>query len=248
MKHIKLFKSFFSPTSLTEEQKSWLDECAKGDWKLNRLTRLVDVDDNFYCSSQGLKDFKGVAFGHIKGYFKCSGNQLTSLVGAPQTVNGDFNCGFNKLTSLEGAPKTVDGDFNCEGNQLTSLVELPKSMTVRGGFYCNHNQLTSLEGAPKTVGAGLFCGNNSLTSLKGAPKTVSGGFYCKNNPISEKTLKSIFILMKNGKSYQQALEKFWPEMDNDDRVLMYKNHRSLTPEEIRKYQALEKINRIKGYL
>ena len=228
MKHIKLFKSFFSPTSLTEEQKSWLDECSKGNWKLNRLTRLVDVDDNFYCSSQGLKDFKGVAFGHIKGYFKC---------------------GFNKLTSLEGAPQTVDGDFNCEGNQLTSLVELPKSMTVRGGFYCANNQLTSLEGAPQTVGGGFVCSSNQLTSLEGAPKTVSGGFYCKNNPISEKTLKSIFSLMKNGKSYQQALEKFWPEMDSsDDIVLMYKDHRSLTSEEIRKYQALEKINRIKGYL
>ena len=54
--------------------------------------------------------------------------------------------------------------------------------------------------------------------------------------------------MKNGKSYQQALEKFWPDMDNEDRTLMYKDHNSLTPDEIRKYQALGTVNRIKGYL
>jgi hypothetical protein len=54
--------------------------------------------------------------------------------------------------------------------------------------------------------------------------------------------------MKNGKSYQQALTEFWPKMDDEDRALMYKDHSSLTPEEIRSYQALATVNRIKGYL
>jgi hypothetical protein len=54
--------------------------------------------------------------------------------------------------------------------------------------------------------------------------------------------------MKNGKSYQQALEEHWPDMDDNDRILMYKDYRSLTPEEIRRYDALTTVNRIKNYL
>ena len=203
MKHVKLFEAF-STISLTEDQINWLDKCATGGWSLNPSTGLVDVDGDFDCYQQGLKDFKGVAFGHVKVDFYCRRNQLTSLDGAPQTVGGDFNCDYNQLTSLEEAPKTVGGDFNCSGNQLTSLV--------------------------------------------GAPKTVNGIFYCASNPVSEKTLESIFKIMKKGKSYQQALLEFWPEMDNDDRTPMYKDHNSLTPDEIRKYQALGTVNRIKGYL
>ena len=224
MKHVKLFEAF-STQSLTEDQKIWLDKCAKGGWNLNPSTGLVDVDGDFKCTGQGLKDFKGVAFGHVKGYFNCYYNQLTSLDGAPKTVGGYFGCDKNQLTSLEGAPKTVGGVFDC-----------------------NNNQLTTLEGAPQTVDRGFFCEGNQLTSLDGAPKTVGGGFYCEANPISERTLASIFKIMKNGKSYQQALEEFWSKMGHEERALMYKDHSSLTPEELRKYQALGTVNRIKGYL
>ena len=183
MKHIKLFEAFSTPKPLTEEQISWLDKCARGGWRLNPSTGLIDVDGSFDCEGQGLKNFKGVAFGHVKG---------------------NFNCDSNQLTSLDGAPKTVDGSFYCDRNQLTSLV--------------------------------------------GAPQTVGGDFSCKDNPISERTLASIFNLMKKGKGYQQALEKFWPEMNSEDRSLMYKDHSSLAQEEIRKYQALATVNRIKNYL
>jgi hypothetical protein len=54
--------------------------------------------------------------------------------------------------------------------------------------------------------------------------------------------------MKKGKSYQQALEEHWPEMGNEDRALMYKQMPNLPPEEVRKYQALATVNKIKGYL
>ena len=225
MKHVKLFEAFSTPKPLTEDQKIWLDECATGSWNLNPSTGLVDVDGDFDCYQQDLTDFKGVAFGHVKGDFSCDNNQLTSLKGAPETVGGYFDCADNQLTSLEGAPQTVGGFFYCNNNQLTSLVGAPK--TVKGDFLCHYNQLTSLEGAPKTV---------------------KGNFNCASNPVSERTLASIFKIMKNGKSYQQALLEFWPEMDNDDRTPMYKDHNSLTPDEIRKYQALGTVNRIKNYL
>jgi hypothetical protein len=54
--------------------------------------------------------------------------------------------------------------------------------------------------------------------------------------------------MKKGKTYQQALKEYWPNVDDEDRVLMYGDHSSLTPEEIRRYEALGTVNRIKNYL
>jgi len=82
----------------------------------------------------------------------------------------------------------------------------------------------------------------------GAPQTVGGRFDCADNSVSESTLKAIFALMRKGKPYQQALEERWSKMKNVDRVLMYKDHPSLSPEETRKYKALATYNNIKGYL
>jgi hypothetical protein len=146
-------------------------------------------------------------------------------VGAPQSVGRSFYCIDNQLTSLEGAPQTVGVSF-----------------------YCNGNQLTSLEGAPKKVAGGFYCNDNELTSLVGAPQTVGRGFDCGSNPVSETTLKAIFALMKSGMAYQQSLEKCWPEMGDEDRVLMYKQMPNLPPEETRKYKALATYSNIKGYL
>jgi len=246
MKHVKLFEAF-STQSLTEDQIKWLDSCTAGSWKLNHATGLIDVDGDFDCAQQNLADFKGVAFGHVSGYFYCDNNQLTSLEGAPQKVGDVFDCRSNRLTSLEGAPQTVNGYFYCHNNQLTSL-EGAAPLTVGGGFYCTNNQLTSLEGAPQTVNWDFYCDNNQITSLVGAPLAVGKSFVCRNNPVSEETLSSIFALMKKGKSYQQALEEYWPNMDNDDRALMYKDLKDLTPEEIRRYRALATVSRIKNYL
>jgi hypothetical protein len=246
MRHVKLFEDFSSQETLTEDQIKWLDRCAKGTWKLNPSTGLIDVDGNFNCYQQDLTDFKGVAFGHVSGTFDCQVNLLTSLEGAPQTVDGYFLCAENRLTSLEGAPQTVNGNFYCSDNELTSLEGAPQ--TVGGSFYCDNNPLTSLEGAPQTVDGDFDCGVNELTDLKGAPQTVNGDFVCEDNPVSEETLQSIFALMQKGKSYQQALEEYWTNMDDKDRVLMYKDLKGLTPEEIRRYDALATVSRIKGYL
>ena len=228
MKYIReyqVFEASASASALTAEQIEWLDECADGEWKLNRQTGLVDINGGFNCREQRLIDFKGVKFGKVSGDFSCRSNLLTTLVGAPQTVSGDFRCTHNQLTTLEGAPQTVGGDFTCRDNDLTSLV-----------------------GAPQTVGGSFNCGDNQLTSLEGAPQSVGGSFSCYRNPVSESTLKAIFALMKNGKPYQQALEEYWPKMADEDRVLMYKQMPNLSPEDARKYKALATYNNIKGYL
>ena len=229
MKYIREYQIFESsataPAALTEEQIEWLDKCAAGRWKLNPQTGLVDINGDFNCNRQGLTDLKGVRFGKVSGDFYCYENQLTSLVGAPQTVGRDFYCYENQLTTLVGAPQSVGGNFDCRSNQLTTLVGAPQS--VDGSFWCHANQLTTLEGAPKTVGRDFWCGDN---------------------PVTKSTLKAIFALMKSGKSYQKALEERWPEMGEEDRIVLYKEMPTLSPEDIRKYQALATYNNIKNYL
>ena len=150
--------------------------------------------------------------------------------------------------SLNHTTGLIDvGSFNCYQQDLTDFKGVAFGH-VSGSFSCYNNRLTSLEGAPQTVDGYFLCAENRLTDLKGAPQTVGTIFHCNDNPVSEKTLASIFSLMKKGKSYQQALEEFWPKMDDADRILMYKDHISLTPEESRKYQALATVSRIKNYL
>lgn len=103
----------------------------------------------------------------------------------------DINVSRQKLTSLKGAPKTVDGNFLCNNNKLTSLKGGPK--TVGGNFWCHENKLTSLKGAPNDVGGDLKCTYNNLKSLEGAPKRVYGNFYCHNNStkFTEEDVRSV---------------------------------------------------------
>ncbi len=192
---------FESSVELAPEQVEWLDKCTQGtgSWKLNPTTGEVDVDRDFNCDDQGLSDFKRVRFGKVGGGFSCDNNQLSSLEGAPREVGGSFICRDNQLTSLEGAPLEVGGDF-----------------------YCGDNQLTSLEGAPREVGKNFYCGDNQLTSLEGAPREVGKNFYCRGNPVSSETLRSIFGLMKKGKSYLEAAESIWPEIPLEDQILLYR--------------------------
>ena len=183
MRHIKTFSLFESVQILTQEQKNFLDKYTKGgSWSLNPSTGLVDLQGNFDCAREGLNDLLGIRFGKAPFKFYCNGNNLKSLVGAPQTVGGDFSCNENKLMSREGAPQTVGGSFFCLINKLTSLAGAPG--TVGGGFNCSDNNLKSLVGAPQTVGGGFYCVNNNLKSLVGAPQTVEGSFSCVNNKLT----------------------------------------------------------------
>ena len=107
---------------------------------------------------------------------------------------GVFDCANNQLTSLEGAPASVDGGFWCYNNQLTSLQGAPSS--VGGIFDCHKNKLTSLEGAPSTIGGYFDCNNNQLTSLRSIHriiKEINGSFYCHGNPIKSDLLYILLI-------------------------------------------------------
>ena len=157
MKHLIPFRIYEAQTTsgLTKRQEEFLNRYTRGTWSVNPSTGLVDVQGSFDCFDLRLKSFRGISFGHVSGYFGCSGNQLTSLEGSPQKVNGDFHCSNSQLTSLKGGPQKVGGDFYCYQNRLTSLEGSPQ--TVGGNFHCYNNQLTSLEGAPQTVGRFFYC-------------------------------------------------------------------------------------------
>ena len=58
--------------------------------------------------------------------FYCIGNQLTNLIGSPQSICGGFYCNNNQLISLEGAPKRVGEYFSCCNNKLKNIDYLPK--------------------------------------------------------------------------------------------------------------------------
>ena len=118
MKNLKTYRMFESVMELTQEQIEWLDKCVDGSWKLNPQTGLIDVDGDFDCSSESLTDLKGIKFGEVSGVFYCRNNRLTSLEGAPQSVDGMFSCSNNQLTSLEGAPQTVR-IFYCNDNPVS---------------------------------------------------------------------------------------------------------------------------------
>jgi hypothetical protein len=117
---------------ITNEQKSFLDKVVTGKWSINPNTGLIDVEGSVYMSDMKLTEIP-IKFGEVTGYFNCYENELTSLVGAPQSVGKDFYCSYNQLTSLKGAPQSVEKDFICHHNRLTSLVGAPQS--VGGLFY-----------------------------------------------------------------------------------------------------------------
>ena len=170
----------------------------------------------------------------------------------PQTgevdVDGHFYCSGQSLRDFKGVRfGEVGGCFRCENNQLHSLEGAPRE--VRGGFYCEHNQLTSLEGAPREVGGDFYCDNNQLSSLDGAPREVGGGFSCRNNPVSQKTLKSIFRLMKKVRSYPESIESLWSKIPVEDQTLLYRpEFEWVVGDERKKLDALRAYQGFKGMI
>ena len=173
-----------SKDRLDSFKESEVDDKTKQFIKDNNLVwnpsiRCYDCDGDVTVSQDivsngGLK----IRFGHVKGYFDCSFNELTTLEGAPQEVDGYFNCSHNNLTTLNGAPKEVGYDFYCSYNELTTLEGVPQK--VGGSFSCSYNKLTTLEGAPQEVGGNFYCSNNpNLVLSKEKPSWIKGELITK---------------------------------------------------------------------
>jgi hypothetical protein len=255
MKFLKAYKLFeYFRDGLSKEQIEFLNKFTMGDWKYNQDTGLVDVSGSFDCGGKELKDFLGIRFGKVSGYFNCGDNQLTTLEGSPSEVDGHFDCGGNQLTTLEGSPSRVGRGFDCSGNQLTSLKGLPSSVDgsfdcsgnqlttlegspgeVSGDFRCSGNQLTTLEGSPSRVAGGFGCGNNQLTTLEGSPSRVGGNFYCYENPLKSlkgapEIIRGYLVLKKSPLNYN--LESFLDEISRNKPEVteLLLTHHFITPD------------------
>ena len=55
----------------------------------------IDVDGDVNLIDNNLTRFP-LKFRNVSGNFYCYNNQLTTLVGGPQTVGGDFDCSHNQ--------------------------------------------------------------------------------------------------------------------------------------------------------
>jgi hypothetical protein len=162
----------------------------------------------------------------IAGDFDCMGQNLVDFKGVIfGKVGGSFRCSHNKLRSLAGAPREVGGIFLCNNNELTNLIGGPEKVE---DLQVNRNQLVSLEGAPMG-----FVGVAGITSNR----------IFSANPVSERTLSYVYQYMLRGFRYQDALENFWSGMPEEDKMLMYRDHRGLSYDERRMYELM---NRVKG--
>jgi len=74
-----------------------------------------------------------IKFGHIKGNFDCSNNELNTLQNGPNSVSQNFYCYANQLTSLQYAPSNVGANFVCNNN-LNKFTEqdVRKTCDVKG--------------------------------------------------------------------------------------------------------------------
>jgi len=237
----------------------------RGVWSVNKETGLVDIEGNFDVSDRVIaeyietpdgrtypkwkwlqvksKDFKGIKFGVVTGYFNCSYMGLESLEGAPIKVMDDFDCSINKLKSLKGAPLEVGRDFRCEINKLETLEGSPKE--VPGDFVCNNNKLVTLKGGPEKARS-FECQNNLLTDLIGSPKELVlesegygyGQFKCQGNKLT--TLKGITKSINNLDCADNPIIS----LEHAPHIEDYGYRRSRFPKKFRKIYEIMEDNKI----
>jgi hypothetical protein len=135
MKYLKLFENF---------NQSEIDYiCRKYNiqkYTIN-LDGSIDVDGHVNLYKKQLTDIP-LKFNKVSGFFDCSGNNLTNLIGCPNYV-GDF--------------------FNCANNQLTSLIGCPTE--IWQGFDFGFNKLTNLEGVAKIINKHTWYSDNPITPI-----------------------------------------------------------------------------------
>ena len=212
MKYLKLFESYSDIESI----------CRKyiiTNYTINSDGSIdVDADVNLYRKRLTKLPLK---FRNVSGNFDCSYNQLTTLVGSPESVGDNFYCNSNQLITLKGSPKSVGESFDCSNNQLITLKGSPKS--VGESFDCFSNKLTTLEGSPQTVGSNFDFRLNKLINFTGFPENFYGDVYNIGNPVTEiynlfgtfKCIKWIneFDVIQGNKVVLDRLEEVFYQLD-----------------------------------
>lgn len=133
----------------------------------------VDIEGDMVISNLSLSEIP-MQFGWVKGTFRCSHNNLTSLKGSPRKVDNDFQCEYNFLETLEYSPEEIGKSFLCHDNKLKSF----KGVTphIPRNFSCENNKLVSFEFAPLSVGGLFDCRENNFRSIEDLKIVVLGSF------------------------------------------------------------------------
>jgi hypothetical protein len=90
-------------------------------------------------------NYKGVV--SVVGSVKLNNRELQSIPVYFSHVRWFFDCSYNKLTTLIGCPNKVGIDFLCDNNRLTTLI-VGGAIKIVGEFDCSHNPLKTLYGMP----------------------------------------------------------------------------------------------------
>ena len=231
------------------------------DCSRNQLTSLAGspmVVFEFRCEQNFLKNLIGgpkdasESTNHlISGYF-ASDNELVSLEGSPSRIQGSMYLRDNLLETLIGGPEYVGGDFVCSGNMLKSLEGAPR--VVGKDFSCPENYLVNLEGIPNEIGEDARLYGNQITSLKGidnlknlnALKSIGS---LTENPLPKK-ISALIIdkMISDGIKYADALEIVWPDLDDNDRVILYEDLPNITDQQKDGYKKLKSYLGLKRFL
>jgi hypothetical protein len=128
----------------------------------------MKVHELFEAEERSVLSVMGKQKEHYIGEYSCSRRFLTSLKGAPTSIDGKFYCMDNKITSLEGAPSSIEGNFYCTKNKLTSLHNIHKHIKhIRAFAGFGNNPITShVLGLLLIDGLkGVYLDNNEVTDI-----------------------------------------------------------------------------------
>lgn len=128
---------FFQPETADEARNFLFTHCMTPEIRIKKVS----------LDSQGRVDVVGTVYFLEPAQRGTITHQLPMRFGH---IDGSFIARSLKLTSLEGAPHTVNGEFTAQSNQLTSLAHGP--VHVKELYVVNHNPLKSLEGFPEHLG------------------------------------------------------------------------------------------------
>ena len=67
MKNLKKFSIF--EYELTPEQVNFLDAYTEGTWNFDKITGFVNIEGNFNCYGESIKNIEGINFGNVTGNF-----------------------------------------------------------------------------------------------------------------------------------------------------------------------------------
>ena len=155
MKHIKTYKIFENKNN--SELIKELEKFGIENYTINN-DGTIDVDGDVSLYNRGLTKIP-FKFGKVTGYFTCSNNKLSSLVGCPEEVSKHFDCSYNQLEDLIGGPQEVGGVYFCYNNKLETLEGCAGD--IGGYFYCQYNRLVMLD-CSSVINGDINCNYNNF--------------------------------------------------------------------------------------